>query len=164
MRPSVRFTSRISFSPRPPLPQRLAKRLTDNPELEVLIVSPETHHSWLEAQSMRAGRARFSGIVKAAGGERVWLAHPQVTDGGTRLSTMVHSKVMIVDDTLLRIGSANLNNRSMGTDTECDLAVIADKCRATRNDRALAQSSDRRPLRRQPRIKSRLRWKAARAR
>ena len=38
---------------------------------------------------------------------------------------MVHSKVMIVDDRLLHIGSANLNNRSMGTDTECDLAIEA---------------------------------------
>ena len=39
---------------------------------------------------------------------------------------MVHSKVMIVDDKILRIGSANLNNRSMGTDTECDLTVVAE--------------------------------------
>src|SRR4029078_9852342 len=38
---------------------------------------------------------------------------------------MVHSKVMIVDDKFLRIGSANLNNRSMGADTECDLAIEA---------------------------------------
>jgi uncharacterized membrane protein YdjX (TVP38/TMEM64 family) len=38
---------------------------------------------------------------------------------------MVHSKVMIVDDRVLRIGSANLNHRSMGTDTECDLAIEA---------------------------------------
>lgn len=38
---------------------------------------------------------------------------------------MVHAKVMIVDDRLLRVGSANLNNRSMGTDTECDLALEA---------------------------------------
>ena len=34
---------------------------------------------------------------------------------------MIHSKVMVVDDRLLRIGSANINNRSMGADTECDL-------------------------------------------
>ena len=39
--------------------------------------------------------------------------------------TMMHSKVMIIDDRFLRIGSANLNNRSMGTDTECDLAIEA---------------------------------------
>ena len=38
---------------------------------------------------------------------------------------MIHSKVMIVDDILLRVGSANLNNRSLGLDTECDLAFEA---------------------------------------
>jgi uncharacterized membrane protein YdjX (TVP38/TMEM64 family) len=32
---------------------------------------------------------------------------------------------MVVDDRLLRIGSANLNNRSMAVDTECDVAVEA---------------------------------------
>src|SRR5690606_24575829 len=35
----------------------------------------------------------------------------------------VHSKVCVVDDRFLRIGSANLCNRSMGLDTECDLAI-----------------------------------------
>jgi phospholipase D1/2 len=38
---------------------------------------------------------------------------------------MVHGKLMIIDDGLLRIGSANLSNRSMGLDTECDLCVAA---------------------------------------
>ena len=113
------------FLTAPAIAQRLAARLAENPGLEVLIVSPESHHSWLEAQSMRAGRARFSGIVKKADAERVWLAYPQVTEGASTASTMVHSKVMVVDDRFLRVGSANLNNRSMGTDTECDLAVIA---------------------------------------
>lgn len=37
----------------------------------------------------------------------------------------LHAKVCIADRTLLRIGSANLNNRSMGVDTECDLVVEA---------------------------------------
>ena len=37
----------------------------------------------------------------------------------------VHSKMMAVDDEWLRIGSANINNRSMGVDTECDLAIEA---------------------------------------
>src|SRR6185436_20538385 len=32
-------------------------------------------------------------------------------------------KVMVVDDVLARVGSSNLSNRSMGLDTECDLAV-----------------------------------------
>ena len=37
----------------------------------------------------------------------------------------LHSKVMIVDDEWLRIGSSNLSNRSMGVDTECDVAIEA---------------------------------------
>jgi phospholipase D1/2 len=38
---------------------------------------------------------------------------------------MIHSKIMVVDDRFLRVGSANLNNRSMGADTECDLSIEA---------------------------------------
>jgi phosphatidylserine/phosphatidylglycerophosphate/cardiolipin synthase-like enzyme len=37
----------------------------------------------------------------------------------------IHAKVMIVDDEVVRIGSANLNNRSMGLDSECDLFIDA---------------------------------------
>ena len=37
----------------------------------------------------------------------------------------MHAKVLIADDRLLRVGSANLNNRSMGLDSECDLAIDA---------------------------------------
>jgi phosphatidylserine/phosphatidylglycerophosphate/cardiolipin synthase-like enzyme len=29
---------------------------------------------------------------------------------------MIHAKVMIIDDTILRVGSSNLSNRSMGFD------------------------------------------------
>ena len=36
---------------------------------------------------------------------------------------LVHSKLIVVDDTALRVGSSNLNNRSVALDTECDLAV-----------------------------------------
>ena len=38
-------------------------------------------------------------------------------------SIFVHAKIMVIDDRLLRVGSSNLNNRSMGFDSECDLAV-----------------------------------------
>jgi phosphatidylserine/phosphatidylglycerophosphate/cardiolipin synthase-like enzyme len=36
---------------------------------------------------------------------------------------IVHAKLAIIDDVLLRIGSSNLNNRSLGFDTECDLSL-----------------------------------------
>ena len=35
----------------------------------------------------------------------------------------VHSKITIVDDRMIRVGSANFNNRSMGLDSECDLLI-----------------------------------------
>ena len=37
-----------------------------------------------------------------------------------------NDKVTIIDDEFLRIGSTNLNNRSQGLDTECDVATVAD--------------------------------------
>ena len=33
---------------------------------------------------------------------------------------------MVIDGTFLRIGSSNLNNRSMGLDSECDIALAAE--------------------------------------
>lgn len=112
------------FLTAPAIAERLAKRLREKPGLEVLIISPDSHESWLEAQSMRAGRICFARTLNEAGGERVFLAFPRVADGARSSAVMVHAKVMIVDDKILRIGSANLNNRSMGTDTECDLIIV----------------------------------------
>ena len=39
---------------------------------------------------------------------------------------LIHSKLIVVDDVFLRVGSSNLNNRSIGLDTECDLAIEAE--------------------------------------
>ena len=38
---------------------------------------------------------------------------------------MANRFALIVDDRFLKIGSSSLNNRSMGFDTECDLAIEA---------------------------------------
>lgn len=113
------------FLTAPRIAERLARRLREQPELEVLIVTLDSHDSWLEAHSMLAGRIRFTQTLHGAAADRVLWVHPQVGNGERSIATMVHSKVMIVDDRVLRIGSANLNNRSMGTDTECDLVIVA---------------------------------------
>ena len=105
----------------------LARRMREKPELETVIIAPRTHDSWLETHTMRNGRIRFMRTLRDAGvGDRVRLLYPEVRERGRVTHTMVHSKVMIVDDRLLRVGSANMNNRSMGTDTECDLAIEAE--------------------------------------
>ncbi|MDJ0896551.1 MAG: VTT domain-containing protein [Alphaproteobacteria bacterium] len=106
--------------------ERLAERLADTPELEVLLISRRDHHGWLEARSMQAGRVNFMRQLHDAGvGDRVRLVHPAVLEEKTEHPVTVHAKLMIVDDKFLRVGSSNLNNRSMGVDTEYDLAVEA---------------------------------------
>lgn len=104
----------------------LVEQLKAKPDLEVVIVSPKTYYTWLEQQSMLAGRIRFMRCLRQAGVDhRVRLVHPRICRDGKEADVKVHSKVMIVDDRILRIGSANLCNRSVGLDTECDLAIEA---------------------------------------
>lgn len=107
--------------------ERLARRLREKKDLEVLIVAPKQPDSWIARRTMHNGRVRFRQILESAGaGDRWRMAYPHVENNGETAGTMVHSKVMVVDDKLLRIGSANLNHRSMGADTECDLTIEAE--------------------------------------
>lgn len=124
--------------------QALAARLKERPALEVVLVGPRAPHGWLEAKSMGAGRHRFmQRLIDAGVAGRVRLVCPAV-DAGADTSTdiMVHSKVMVVDDRFLTVGSANLNNRSMGFDTECNLAIEAGESQTARRA-AIAGVRDR---------------------
>lgn len=104
----------------------LARAMRRNPELEAVIVGPYAYRSLLERTVMAAGRARVARILRRARvSDRVLLAAPVIEHEGTMVIPHVHSKIMIVDDCYLRVGSANLCHRSMGTDSECDLVISA---------------------------------------
>lgn len=104
----------------------LVARLRERSGPEVVIVMPQRTGGWLEQQTMDVVRGRVTRQLFDADSEhRLRIYYPQVS-ATDDLSTMVHAKLMIADDRLLRLGSANLSNRSMGLDTECDLAVEAD--------------------------------------
>jgi phosphatidylserine/phosphatidylglycerophosphate/cardiolipin synthase-like enzyme/uncharacterized membrane protein YdjX (TVP38/TMEM64 family) len=103
----------------------LAERLAEPEGPELLIVSTLVCEGWLEQKTMGVLRARWLGRLHAADRYgRLRVLHPVVPDLDPDRLT-VHAKVTIVDDRLLRIGSANLANRSMGLDSECDLAIEA---------------------------------------
>lgn len=121
---SIYIENQFTTSPRIAL--RIARQLERHPQLEVVIVAPRSHDSIVERRTMRNGRIRFWRIVKRAGGDRVRLVYPSVECDGRATHTMIHSKIMVIDDVFLRVGSANMNNRSMGADTECDLAIEAE--------------------------------------
>ena len=88
------------------------------------MVLPQETSEWLEQVSMAVLRSRLLKRLRAADGfGRLHVYYPGIEDENVQVR--VHSKVCFIDDRLLRVGSANLNNRSMGLDTECDLAVEA---------------------------------------
>ncbi len=101
----------------------LAARLKEDDGPEIVIVISRRGNNPLERETMDSARHRLIQTLWAADEHRRLGVYWPVTDGGTPI--YVHSKVLVVDDRLLRIGSSNLNNRSMGFDSECDVAIDA---------------------------------------
>jgi phospholipase D1/2 len=101
----------------------LAARLSEDDGPEVVLVLPQKTGGWLEQVTMDVLRGRI--LERLAAGDRhdrLRVYYPfQPGLGDDCIS--VHAKLMIVDDRFLRIGSSNASNRSMGLDTECDLAI-----------------------------------------
>jgi len=103
----------------------LVGRLQEREGPEVVIVQPKQCEGWLEQTAMGVLRARLMRRLLAADRhDRLRIYYPDVAGLGAQRLT-VHAKLLVVDDRLLRVGSANLNNRSMGVDSECDLAIDA---------------------------------------
>jgi phospholipase D1/2 len=110
----------------------LAARLREVDGPEIVIVIPRRGNNPLERGTMDSARHRLIQVLWAADEHRRLGVYWPVTDGGAPI--YVHSKVLIVDDRLLRIGSSNLNNRSMGFDSECDVAIEAESDNSEHDD------------------------------
>ncbi len=103
--------------------EALARRLAQPDPPEVVLINPLTASGWLEQAAMDAARVRLCHAIGAVDpGNRFRIYVPR-NAAGTPI--YVHSKLMIVDDEVLRVGSANMNNRSLGLDTETDLFIDA---------------------------------------
>ncbi|WP_425062381.1 VTT domain-containing protein [Pyruvatibacter mobilis] len=114
--------------------EALTDRMKDVPDLVLIAIMPQTLPGMVEELSMNAGRYRAMQHLEDAGlGDRVMLVHPISCpeDGGGDIDDddtaqiMVHAKVLVVDGRMLRVGSANFNNRALGLDSECDLTIYA---------------------------------------
>lgn len=103
----------------------LEARLQETNGPEIVIVLPQETSEFLEQVSMAVLRSRLLKRLRAADRfGRLHVYYPVLEDPNVQIR--VHSKVCFIDNRLLRVGSANLNNRSMGLDTECDLAIEAE--------------------------------------
>ena len=105
----------------------VAKRLREPDGPEVVVLVSRTMHGFIESVFMNGNRRRL--VRKLRQNDRfnrlrIW--HPVVPAVEGEREVLIHAKAVIVDDRFLRIGSSNLNNRSVGFDLECDLAIEAE--------------------------------------
>lgn len=108
----------------PAIGDALARRLSEDDGPDILVIG--SLHSGGRADRLSMDRARRLLVQRLQAADRRgrFRALAPLTAAGETI--IVHSKVMVVDDRLFRIGSANLNRRSLGLDTECDLCIEAD--------------------------------------
>ncbi len=107
----------------PSIAVALAARLAEADGPDVIIINPKSADGWLEAKLMDSARAVLLARLRAADGHgRLRFCTPATAMGA---DIYVHAKNLVIDDRLLRVGSSNINKRSLHTDTECDLAIEA---------------------------------------
>ena len=124
-----------------------ARRLAEDDPPEIAVLSPYTQSGWLEISTMGVLRARIHRMLRDADHRRRYhlycpmLGWLDCNEGCLN----IHSKVLIVDDALLMIGSSNLSDRSLALDTECNLIIESrgnprlSKLIATMRERLLAE-------------------------
>jgi phospholipase D1/2 len=103
----------------------LCRRLQEKDGPDILIVLPLKNSGWLEEHTIEVLRFRcIKRLRESDRFRRLRVCYPVVPNSDGH-PVDVHSKVMVIDDRLLRVGSSNLTNRSMRLDSECDLTVEA---------------------------------------
>ena len=118
--------------------EALALRLSQPDPPEVVLINPLTADGWLAQAAMDSARVRLLHAIA----ERDVQSRMRVFVPYTGAKPIyVHAKLTIVDDEIVRVGSANMNNRSMGLDTEADVFIDA---RRPANDRPEVRETIRR--------------------
>lgn len=114
------FTSRT-------IAHAFAQRLAEPDGPEIAILMPSVQSGWLEASTMGVLRARIHRMLREKDPRRRYRLYCPTLPGhgGGHRCLNVHSKVLAIDDEFLTLGSANLSERSMRLDTECNIALEA---------------------------------------
>jgi phosphatidylserine/phosphatidylglycerophosphate/cardiolipin synthase-like enzyme/uncharacterized membrane protein YdjX (TVP38/TMEM64 family) len=103
----------------------LARRLQEEDGPEVLVILPRMTTGLLEQLVMEPLQSDvLDQLAEQDAHGRLSVFCPFADEDG-ETAIKIHSKIMAVDDRFMTIGSANLNDRSMGLDSECNLAMEA---------------------------------------
>jgi len=104
--------------------RRMRKR--GRPRLEIVLMLAKEANAFVEQASIGIAQAKIIRQLKQVAdetGHRLGIFYPASrTEDGEEAPTYIHSKLMLVDDEFLSVGSANMNNRSMGLDTELNVS------------------------------------------
>jgi phosphatidylserine/phosphatidylglycerophosphate/cardiolipin synthase-like enzyme len=103
--------------------EALVARLAEPDGPEIVAIGPAQSPSFFDQMTMDSARTlAMNRLIEADAHGHFHAFCARTTQDQP---VVVHAKVAVIDDTLLRIGSANLNNRSTGLDSECDVAIEA---------------------------------------
>lgn len=112
----------------------LLARMADkaHPKLDMIIVLPHRPSSFKEEITVGVPQAVLLQTLEQAANAYghslgIYNVVAGVCDSGESLFVYIHAKLMIVDDRLLIVGSANLTNRSMTIDSEIVAAYDAER-------------------------------------
>jgi phospholipase D1/2 len=102
----------------------LCKRLCEEDGPEVIIITSLNYQGFFERAVYIDGRNKYLKELRKADihGRLIVTFPSMVSQNGPKYIT-VHSKLLIVDNQLMSIGSANLNNRSMEVDNEINIGI-----------------------------------------
>lgn len=103
--------------------EAIALKLSEPNPPEIVLINPLTADGWLEQAAMDSARMRLIHAIGEKDPGKRFRVYVPYNEGDVPI--YVHAKLMIVDDEILRVGSANMNNRSMGLDTEADVFIDA---------------------------------------
>ncbi|WP_415835658.1 phospholipase D-like domain-containing protein [Corallococcus soli] len=94
--------------------------------LQVMLVLPRQPEALREQIAMGVAQVRLLRALREVAREtgHGFAVYGSAAKGedGSDVFTYIHSKVMVVDDTFLTVGSANTTNRSLGLDSELNLS------------------------------------------
>jgi phosphatidylserine/phosphatidylglycerophosphate/cardiolipin synthase-like enzyme len=108
--------------------EALVARMRDRrrPPLDIVLMIAKDAEAFVEQLSIGIVQSRLIRRLRETAeetGHHVGIYYPaSVGSGGEELETYIHSKLLLVDDRFLTVGSANMNNRSLGYDTELNVA------------------------------------------
>ena len=104
--------------------EALEQRLAEPDGPEIVVINPKNAESFMEDEAMHSVRSRMIERLREADRHDRFRIYYPVNRAGTPI--YVHAKILVADERVLRIGSSNIDNRSLGFDTECDVALVAD--------------------------------------